>query len=100
MHFWGLGDNRKDSTTPHITFKLQLGGHRQCGLAICTFHLGFSLGELAACLGVDHERMRSLWLGAPPKDLMLPNLLRVAQWVPGGMEDLLPNVVNTLGAEE
>ena len=47
MHFWGLEDDRKDSTAPHITFKLQLGGHRQCGLAICTFHLGFSLGELA-----------------------------------------------------
>ena len=44
MHFWGLEDDRKDSTAPHITFKLQLGGHRQCGLAICTFHLGFSLG--------------------------------------------------------
>ena len=44
VHFWSLEDNRKDSTTPHVTFKLQLGGHRQCGLAICTFHLGFSLG--------------------------------------------------------
>ena len=22
-----------------------MGGHRQCGLAICTFHLGFSLAD-------------------------------------------------------
>ena len=27
VHFWGLEDDRKDSTAPHIAFKLQLGGH-------------------------------------------------------------------------
>ena len=55
MHFWGLEDNRKDSTAPHIAFKIQLGGHRQCGLAICTFHLGFSLDHVnqAAEAGVN-----------------------------------------------
>ena len=47
VHFGGLDDDRKDSTAPHITFRPQLGGHRQCDLAICTFHLGFSLVELA-----------------------------------------------------
>ena len=45
MHFGGLEDDRKDYTEPHIAFRSQLGGHRQCGLAICTFHLGFSLGK-------------------------------------------------------
>ena len=29
---------------PNITFGSQLGQHRQCGMAVCTFHLGFSLG--------------------------------------------------------
>ena len=43
MHFGGLEDDRKDSTAPHITFGPQLGRRQQCGLAICTFHLGFSL---------------------------------------------------------
>ena len=28
----------------------QLGRHRQCGLAICTFHLGFSLVRLSYAL--------------------------------------------------
>ena len=46
MRFGGLEDDREDSTAPHITFRPQKGGHRQCGLAICTFHLGFSLGIL------------------------------------------------------
>ena len=45
VHFWGLEDDRKDSTEPRITFGPQMGGDRQCGLAICTFHLGFSLGS-------------------------------------------------------
>ena len=44
VHFWGLEDDREDSTAPHTTFRAQMSGHRQCGLAICTFHLGFSLG--------------------------------------------------------
>ena len=39
----GLDDDLKDSAAPHITFGFQLGGHRQCGLAIRTFHLGLSL---------------------------------------------------------
>ena len=43
MHFGGLEDCRKDYTSPHITSGPQLGGDRHCGLAICTFHLGFSL---------------------------------------------------------
>ena len=43
VHFGGLEDCRKDYTSPHITSGPQLGGHRHCGLAICTFHLGFSL---------------------------------------------------------
>ena len=44
MHSGGLDDDQKDSAATHITLRPQLGGHRQCGLAICTFHLGFSLG--------------------------------------------------------
>ena len=43
VHFGGLEDCRKDYTSPHITSGPQLGGHRHWGLAICTFHLGFSL---------------------------------------------------------
>ena len=43
VHFGEIDDDRKDSTAPRVTFRPQLGGHRQCGLAICTFHLGFSL---------------------------------------------------------
>ena len=43
VHFGGLEDCRKDYTSPHITSGPQLGGHRHCGLGICTFHLGFSL---------------------------------------------------------
>ena len=43
VHFGEIDDDRKDSTAPHITFRPQLGGHRKCGPAICTFHLGFSL---------------------------------------------------------
>ena len=43
VHFGEIDDDRKASTAPHITFRPQLGGHRWCGLAICTFHLGFSL---------------------------------------------------------
>ena len=39
----GLEDDREDSTAPHMTFRPRISGHRQCGLAICTFHLGFSL---------------------------------------------------------
>ena len=44
MHFGGIDDDRKDATALHITFRPQLSEHRQCGLSICTFHLGFSLG--------------------------------------------------------
>ena len=48
MHFGGLEDDRKDYAEPHITFRSQQDSHRQCGLAICTFHLGFSLDECYA----------------------------------------------------
>ena len=44
VHF---GISKMTERTPRhllITFELQLGGHRRCGLGICTFHLGFSLG--------------------------------------------------------
>ena len=72
MHFGGLEDDRKDSTAPHITLRPQLGAHRQCGLAICTFHLGFSLG---------------VWLGDGSRDAPLvhcdhndePHYQRIAQ---------------------
>ena len=47
MHFGEIYDDRKDSTAPHIIFRPQLGGHRWCGLAICTFHLGFGLVAFA-----------------------------------------------------
>ena len=43
MHFGGIDDDRKDATALHITFRPQLSEHRQCGLSICTFHIGFSL---------------------------------------------------------
>ena len=43
LHFGGPDDDRKNATAPHITFRPRLGGYRQCGLVICTFHLGFSL---------------------------------------------------------
>ena len=33
------------SASYHLTLRPQLGDHRHCGLAICTFHLGFSLVE-------------------------------------------------------
>ena len=46
VHFGGPDDDRKNATAPHITFRPRLGGYRQCGLAICTFHLGFSLIEV------------------------------------------------------
>ena len=45
VHLGGLEDDREDSTAPHMTFRPRIGGHRQCGLAISTFHLGFSLGR-------------------------------------------------------
>ena len=61
---------------------------------------GLSWGELAACMGVDHERVTSWRRGALPRDLALSKLYRVAQWVPGGMEALFPNIVDVLGNEE
>ena len=56
MHFGGLEDDRKDSTAPHITLRPQLGAHLQCGLAICTFHLGFSLVRPRSGLGPPERR--------------------------------------------
>ena len=61
---------------------------------------GLTWGELAASMGVDHERLMSLRRGGLPRDLMLPKLMQLAHRVPGGMEALFPNVVNTLGAGE
>ena len=61
---------------------------------------GLSWGELAACLGVDHERVMNWRRGVLPRDSALPNLMRLAQRVSGGMDALFPNVVETLGAEE
>ena len=43
VHFGGPDEDRKNATAPHITFRPRLGGYRQCGLAICRFHLGLSL---------------------------------------------------------
>ena len=51
VHFGGLEDDRKDSTEPHIVSGSQPGSQRQCGLAICTFHLGFSLETLPVAKG-------------------------------------------------
>ena len=61
---------------------------------------GLSWGELAACLGVDHGRVQSWRRGVMPRDMVMPNLMRLAQRVPGGMDALFPNVVSALGAEE
>ena len=61
---------------------------------------GLSWGELAASLGVDHERLTSWRRGALPRDLALPKLYRVAQRVPGGMGALFSNIVDVLGDEE
>ena len=61
---------------------------------------GLSWGELAACLGVDHERVMNWRRGALPRDSALPNLMRLAQRVSGGMDALFPNVVDALGAGE
>ena len=59
-----------------------------------------SWGELAACLGVDLDRVMNWRRGALPRDLALSKLYRVAQRIPGGMDALFPNVVDVLGAEE
>ena len=61
---------------------------------------GLTWGELAASLGVDHDRLMDLRRGGLPRDLMLPKLMQLARRVPGGMDALFPNVVNTLGAGE
>ena len=46
------------------------GRHRQCGLAICTFHLGFSLGmalllfgAIIMALGYSSSNERAVWVG-------------------------------------
>ena len=61
---------------------------------------GLTWGELAASMGVDHERLMGLRRGGFPRDLMLTKLMQLAHRVPGGMDALFPNVVNTLGAGE
>ena len=87
VHFGELDDDRKDSTATHITIRPQLGGHRQCRLAICTFHLGFSLGQpqpidtrrrtspdrlrLAPAPGWSERASRRPFLGRPAAGLLL-----------------------------
>ena len=61
---------------------------------------GISWGELAACLGVDYTRVISWRRGVLPAEHAMPNLMRLAQRVPGGMDALFPGVVSALGAEE
>ena len=39
---------------------------------------GLSWGELAACLGMDHERVMNWRRGVLPRDSALPNLIRLA----------------------
>ena len=51
---------------------------------------GLSWGELAARLGVETYRVKSLRRGALPGDSMMANLMHLAQRVPGGMEALFP----------
>ena len=58
---------------------------------------GLSWGELAACHGVDHERVTSWRRGVMPRDLALSKLYRVAQRIPGGMSTLFPKIVDVLG---
>ena len=70
MHSGGLDDDQKDSAATHITLRPQLGGHRQCGLAICTFHLGFSLVDLCFPTSQNQRRIS--------RDL-LPRAIRTLQ---------------------
>ena len=66
MHFRGPEDDRDDYTASRITFRPQAGGHRQSRLAICTFHLGFSLGPRLASLACEVAvHPDSLWWTAP-----------------------------------
>ena len=46
---------------PHITFGPQLDRHGQCALAICTFHLGFSLVVALAVLGYERGCRHGLY---------------------------------------
>ena len=58
VHCGGIDDDRKDATALHITFRPQLSEHRQCGLSICTFHLGFSLVVLIPLLPCKDDLAR------------------------------------------
>ena len=61
---------------------------------------GMSWGELAACLGVQYERLISWRKGAEPRGSALPDLMKLARRVPGGMEALFPGVTATFGLED
>ena len=61
---------------------------------------GMSWGELAACLGVQYERVTSWRKGADPRGSALPDLMKLARRVPGGMAVLFPGVTSTFGLED
>ncbi len=61
---------------------------------------GMSWGELAACLGVQYERVMSWRKGAEPRGSALSDLMRLARRVPGGMDVLFPGVTATFGLED
>ncbi len=88
MHFGEIDDDRKDSTAPHITFRPQLDGHRWCGLAICTFHLGFSLDMLSN----PAIRRRNALIGT----VMLALTLGLAFALPFRVEAAPPNAPTNL----
>ena len=93
MLFGGLDDDRKDSTVPRITLRPQLGGCRQCGLATCTFHLGFSLvaSDRTVVRGVPGQGHRVESFRASPGSLTT-SLCLTAVVLPhvGQSMDLLP----------
>ena len=61
---------------------------------------GMSWGELAACLGVQYERVMAWRRGAEPRGAALLDLMRLARRVPGGMDALFPGVAAALGLED
>ena len=61
---------------------------------------GMSWGELAACLGVQYERVIAWRRGAEPRGAALPDLMRLARRIPGGMDVLFPGVATAFGLED
>ena len=62
---------------------------------------GLSWGELAACLGVDHERVTSWRRGVMPRDLALSKLYACGPADPRRDETrCFPTIVDVLGDEE